>query len=182
MVKLSNDRALPSSAVPQSYDQKVELNGGSNSVHIDLSKAQRYEANPDCDFAGYWSNGGNEFCTLYIAVECQELEDMCAFKVSLQLFEFTSDGSLGKPVTAKPARYVPNDQDYVDVTVPYVKTARFYYPVVPEVSGDLLIFVNKTASIGQGGDAALLLNVQKNSENSYLSWPYARSDYYTIAS
>ena len=70
MVKLANERLLPTSAIPQSYDQKVELQGGQNSVHIDMTMAQRYEANPDCDFAGYWSNGGNELCTVYIAVEC----------------------------------------------------------------------------------------------------------------
>ena len=182
MVKLANDRVLPTSAIPQSYDEKVELNGGGNSVHIDMSMKRRYEANPDCDYAGYWGKGGNEDCTVYIAVECQELEEMCAFKVSLRLYKLTQDGSLGDLVTAKPSRYVPRDQDYVDRTVPYGKTARFYYPVIPEISGDLLIFVNKTSPIGQGGDASLLLNVQKNSEQSYLSWIYAKPTYYTISS
>ena len=182
MVKLANDRILPTSAIPQSYDRKVELTGGTNSVYIDMTMEQRYEANPDCDFAGYWSDGGNELCTVYIAVECQELEDMCAYKVRMQLFENAANGSSGKAVTARPARYVPLDQDYVDVTVPYGSTARFYYPVVPEESGDLLIFVNKTSPVGHEGDAKLLLNVQKNSENSYLSWIYPSSTRYTIAS
>ena len=68
------------------------------------------------------------------------------------------------------------------MTVPYGSTARFYYPVVPEESGDLLIFVNKTSPIGHEGDATLLLNVQKNSENSYLSWFYPSSTRFTIAS
>ena len=91
MVKLANERVLPTSVVPQSYDEKVELTGNRNSVHIDMNMETRYENNPDCDFAGYWSNGGNELCTVFIAVECQELEDMCAFKVSVELFEATED-------------------------------------------------------------------------------------------
>lgn len=92
MVKLANDRILPTTAIPQSYDRKVELTGGTNSVYIDMTMEERYEANPDCDYAGYWSDGGNELCTVYIAVECQELEDMCAYKVRMQLFENTANG------------------------------------------------------------------------------------------
>ena len=75
------------------------------------------------------------------------MEDMCAFKISLRLYQYTEDGSLGDLVTAKPARYIPNDQDYVDRIVPYGKTARYYYPIIPELTGDILIFVNKTSPI-----------------------------------
>ena len=54
--------------------------------------------------------------------------------------------------------------------VPFTEMAQFYYPVIPEESGDLLIFVNKTAPIGKSGDAALLMNVQTNSEFPYAFW------------
>ena len=74
-----------------------------------MSKEERYAANADCDYAGYWNNGGNEQCTVYIAVECQELEEMCAYKVRVQLFEATQDGSIGDSVSRKPARYIPKD-------------------------------------------------------------------------
>ena len=116
---------------------------------------------------------------MYIAVECQDLEDNCAYKVRVQLLEATATKDL---VTRTPARYIPRDQDYVDVTIPYGKTARFYYPVIPELSGDLLIFANKTAPIGKNGDGAMVMNVQKDSAISYLQWIYAKPDYYTIAS
>jgi len=159
MVKMANERVMSNSAVAQSYDEKVELTGSVNTVHISMNKDERYGANPDCDYAGYWSKGGNELCTLYIAVECQELEDMCAFKVRIQLYEASQDGSLFEIVENKPARYIPRDQDYVDVNVKYSEMAEFYYPVIPEESGDLLIFVNKTAPIGKGGDAVLTMNI-----------------------
>ena len=66
--------------------------------------------------------------------------------------------------------------------VPFSSLARFYYPVIPEESGDILIFANKTAPIGKGGDAAMLLNIQTNSGDSYLNWNYALADFFTIAS
>ena len=38
MVKLANERVLPISTVPQSYDEKVELKGNRNTVSINLTK------------------------------------------------------------------------------------------------------------------------------------------------
>jgi hypothetical protein len=84
MVKYENERVLPNSKLPISYDKKVELTASRNSVFIDMDKKWRStEGHADCDFAGYWQDGGSEACTLYIGVECQELEEMCAFKISL---------------------------------------------------------------------------------------------------
>ena len=85
------------------------------------------EGHPDCDYAGYWASGGNQLCTIYIAVECDQVDPMCAFKVQVQLYESAADG--GEIVTRRPARYIPKDQDYVDVRVPYKALARFYYPI-----------------------------------------------------
>ena len=56
----------------------------------------------------------------------------------------------------------------MDVAVPYKALARFYYPVDPEESGDLLVFANKTAPIGKNGNVSLLMNVQTNSSLPYL--------------
>jgi len=42
MVKFANERVLPSSDIPESYDGKVELKANTNSVHIDMTKEQRY--------------------------------------------------------------------------------------------------------------------------------------------
>ena len=109
---------------------------------------------------------------------------MCAYKITLQLLEGEDADIPGALIKRRPARYIPRDQDYVDVSVPYQATARFYYPVDPEESGDLLIFANKTAPIGKNGNASLLMNVQTNSSLSYLKWSYARNDTskHTIAS
>jgi len=84
MVKYANERVLPDSNMPLSYDNKVELTGSKNAVYIDMNKKWRStEGHADCDYAGYWQNGGSETCALYIGVECQELEEMCAFKITL---------------------------------------------------------------------------------------------------
>lgn len=36
---------------------------------------------------------------------------------------------------------------------------QFYYPVVPEESGDVLILVNKTGPIHENGDLSLSMNI-----------------------
>ena len=50
---------------------------------------------------------------------------MCAFKIRIQLLEVieTEDGETSQVVEQEPARYIPRDQDYVDVRVPYSETA-----------------------------------------------------------
>ena len=76
---------------------------------------------------------------------------MCAYEIRLELYEYTeNEDELGAKVEGfyLPPKYIPKDQDYVEGTSPYNGLARFYYPVIPEESGDLLIFVNKTAPIG----------------------------------
>ena len=71
MVKHSNERILPNSNDPTTFDTKVELEKGQNSVYIDMDRQFRAtEGHPDCEYAGYWANGGNEQCTMYLAVEC----------------------------------------------------------------------------------------------------------------
>ena len=71
MVKFANDRVEPSSKIPQSYDAKKELSPGVWEVSIDMDKTFRAtEGHPDCNYAGYWQNGGAKLCTAFIAVEC----------------------------------------------------------------------------------------------------------------
>ena len=55
---------------------------------------------------------------------------------------------MGKEVVLRPARYIPKYQDNINATTSYQGHDRFYYPVVPDETGDLLIFANKTANIG----------------------------------
>ena len=81
---------------------------------------------------------------------------MCAYTIELELFKETAvNTDLGTQVTFKPPRYLPIDQDYVDVRVAAGVLERFYYPFNLDQSGDLLIFANKTASIGQSGLCSL---------------------------
>ena len=71
MVKFANNRVEPSSSIPQSYDAKKELTPGVWEVSIDMHKTFRAtEGHPDCNYAGYWQNGGSKLCTAFIAVEC----------------------------------------------------------------------------------------------------------------
>jgi hypothetical protein len=44
--------------------------------------------NPLCEKAGY-NNGtaGNEVCGIYMGVQCQENDQMCAFKLNLKVYE-----------------------------------------------------------------------------------------------
>lgn len=35
----------------------------------------------------------------------------------------------------------------------------FYYPIIPDESGDMLILVNKTGPIHENGDVSLTMNV-----------------------
>jgi len=55
-----------------------------------------------------------------MAVECGVGEEMCAYKIKLQLFEYSkSVKRIGDEVKHRPPMYVPKDQDYTDVTVPF---------------------------------------------------------------
>ena len=123
MVKWANERVYPSAKEPQSYSEKVDM--PKDKVSIDITMDSQWRAtkgHPDCDRAGYWQNGGSELCTLYVTVECGEGEQMCAYKVELELFEEnTEEGELGAEVKAMPAWYIPRDQDYVDVSVSYIE-------------------------------------------------------------
>lgn len=55
----------------------------------------------------------------------------------------------------------------------YARHTRLFYPVVPEETGDILIFANKTASIGQSGDFSLVMNFEPDASQGYLDWNYA---------
>lgn len=47
---------------------------------------------------------------------------------------------------------------------------QFYFPVVPEESGDVLILVNKTGPIHENGDLSLGMNIQANADVNYTEW------------
>ena len=47
---------------------------------------------------------------------------------------------------------------------------QFYYPFIPEETGDVLIMVNKTGPIHVNGDVSLSMNVQADATQSYTTW------------
>lgn len=174
LIKYANNKVFPMSSDPLTYDKKISLSGSKVITSFSMSKEWRAsEGHPDCDYAGYWQNGGSQICTLYIGVECQELEEMCAFKIKLELFETLDGATEETPVLKTPPKYLTNDQDYLDVDVRYRRHSRLYYPVVAENSGDILIFANKTSPIGQSGDFSLVMNFEANSTQNYVDWNYA---------
>ena len=123
------------------------------------------EGHPDCDYAGYWEDGGNELCTLYMAVECLEDEKMCAFSIQLELID-----EVETETKLMPPRYIPNDVDYTDVELVYDFHERFYFPVKRNSTGDVLVLANNTASIEQGGNMTLLLNLENNASKPFREW------------
>ena len=48
----------------------------------------------------------------------------------------------------------------------------FYYPVIPEESGDVVILVNKTGPIHKNGDVSLGMNIQADSGVPYVDWDW----------
>ena len=101
---------------------------------------------------------------------------MCAYKINLQLFDPPAnkiDTSVGKQVVLRPARYIPKDQDYINATTSYQGHDRFYYPVVPDETGDLLIFANKTANIGINATFSMAMQFEPDTSKNYLKWNYA---------
>ena len=172
MVKLADRRPNIWSGNPHSYDERVETTGQGYSATIDMHSKWRYkEANRQCQDNGYWKKGGSELCTLYIAVECGLGEEMCAYTLSLELFEYTSNSrQVGEPVAALPPLYIPRDQDYVDISVAYKQIVTLYFPIEPYVYEDVLIFVNKTVSSGPGANLTLMYDVQADTSIPYTQW------------
>mmetsp|Transcript_8141 Transcript_8141/g.9779 ORF Transcript_8141/g.9779 Transcript_8141/m.9779 type:complete len:146 (-) Transcript_8141:1966-2403(-) len=128
------------------------------------------EANRNCRESGFWRKGGSELCSLYIVVECGVGEEMCAYTLSLQLFEYTKNSRrIGNEVTQLPM-FVPRDQDYVDVIVSKSDVKQLYFPVRPFEYDDMLIFVNKTASIGKGANLKLVYDIMPDSSAGYTTW------------
>ena len=144
-----------------------------------LHKDIRAREDPDCDFAGYYIAGGREYCGIYIGVECADDDVMCAFKLELELLEWTEDFTVFQDeeaakervyVDPKPPRYIPKDQDYVSGVVGYGEDMQFYYPIVPEETGDVLILVNKTGPIHENGDLSLGMNIEADCNKNYTRW------------
>lgn len=64
----------------------------------------------DCDKAGYPSNGGNKFCAVYFAVEC---EGQCVYNISLELDNrrFLNQTMFKNPKVNIPY-YIPSADDF----------------------------------------------------------------------
>ena len=98
---------------------------------------------------------------------------MCAFKIKLELFDVSEETGEAVTIERTPGKYITKDQDYVDAVIPVTGIERFYYPIVPQEAGDLLIFTNMTAPLGQNGPVMILLNINSNCSKPYPDWDYA---------
>ena len=60
MVKFKDEIMYPDSSLPNTYDDKVQINknGKEDYVQMVLHKEFRAREDPDCDFAGYYIEGG----------------------------------------------------------------------------------------------------------------------------
>lgn len=108
-----------------------------------------------------------------MAVECSIGEEVCAYKIKLEVFEYTKSlKRIGEPVKHRVPTYVPKDQDYTDLMVPYNQTAHLYYPVDSFEHNNMLIFVNKTSKMGENGNLTLIYDVEPDCSKSYKEWKY----------
>lgn len=78
LIKMSNDPSWPVSAVPETYDVRID-NPESAVEFFRMDPDWRYFADSLCDSAGYMLDGGNKKCTMYIAVECATSD--CVYNV-----------------------------------------------------------------------------------------------------
>lgn len=191
MVKFKDHVVLPVSTEPNTFDEKRELDENHDFVEMWLHRDLRAREDPDCDLAGYYIAGGREYCGIYIGVECHDDDVMCAFKINLELFEWTEDFSVFQDeeettqriqVDPYPPRYIPKDQDYVDGIVSYGEEMVFYYPIIPDETGDVVILVNKTGAIHKNGDVALGMNIQANTDSPYIDWDWPTGRRHTARS
>ena len=149
MIKVANSLSYPISADPSTYDVRVDQTD-SGSEYFRIDPDWRYDQDVFCDRAGYPMNGGNTFCTLYIAVECPE---ECVYRVNLDL-EITNAIFRGKNVPI----YITEDSYFTGVVGPN-QTKYFYYPVSKISTGETVIFLNKTGPIWKNGNSRLVLAV-----------------------
>jgi hypothetical protein len=120
MIKMQSSKIYPNSAIPESYDAKVSTSRGQNEVSYNLHKLKRNYEEPDCDFAGFYKDGGNTKCGIYIGVECSRGEKMCAYALRLSLHDYTSIATqVGRKAERNPPKYIPDDQDYVDGVIKF---------------------------------------------------------------
>lgn len=170
MVKLKSETVYPKSSQPESFDSKKELqNEDGESVAITLHQNQRKYEDPDCDFAAYQNDGGSKYCTVFIAVECADDVDMCAYELTLSLHEYTDIVALtGTMLTdnTNPPKYIPDDKDYVDGILEAGESQYFYLPYNVDM-GDVMVMVNKTNPIGEGADILFACNVQRFGSYAY---------------
>ena len=93
------------------------MTDGKEEVNIAYGTLKRKHEDPDCDFAGYQRDGGNKLCTVFIAVECGDDVDVCAFELSMKLYEAIKFDDIEPdevPESSYPPKYIPDDVDYVD--------------------------------------------------------------------
>ena len=73
-----------------------------------LDHDTRMSVDPTCENAGYANQtGGNEVCGIYIAVQCGEAEEICAYKLELTVYNDTQIVPKTMP------RYITWDQEYI---------------------------------------------------------------------
>jgi hypothetical protein len=104
-----------------------------------------------------------------VAIECKDV-DICAYELNLELHDNTPiPADIGPKSGTNPPKYIPNDQDYVDGWIKEGEQHYYYLPYDPD-DGDLLIFLNKTNPIGQEGDMALHMNIERDGSKEYKRW------------
>lgn len=133
---------------------------------------KRVYEDPDCEFASFPLDGGNTYCTVYIAVECADEDPLCAYEISLRLHEYTDIAAYtGDEITNYPPKYLPADVDYVDGIIGYKESHYYYLPYEDEM-GDVAVMLNKTNPLGESGLMALAMNIQKDGSAHYSRWSY----------
>jgi hypothetical protein len=82
LVAVSEIPSYPMSSDPSTYAQRVDSPDSMSDEVFRITPDWRYQQDMLCDQAGYMYNGGNQYCTVYIAVECLSA---CIYKITLQM-------------------------------------------------------------------------------------------------
>jgi hypothetical protein len=160
LVKFSSTPAFPVSSDPSSYELRQDNQDDPKaSEFIRVDPEWRYITDTFCDRAGYPVNGGNTFCTLYIAVECQ---GQCVYRIQMQM---EGRKYLNSTFTNKNIPIYLTDEGYYTGSVGENEIKYFYYPVSKQMA-DTVIYLNKTGPLGKNGDSRLLLSVQGDAGNA----------------
>jgi len=145
------------------YQATIEEVGGVNISSLTLTLADRINADPGCQsaIAGYYLDGGNTACTIYMGVYCSST---CVYEILLEISD------IDESVEVFPKYLIENEfiTDFVSVGAD-----QYYYIPVNNYTGSMTLFLNKSwVDSYQNGNAGMTIYINNQSQEGIESWSY----------